>query len=147
MKTIVFDADVWLAFFNRERQKPNYSHMLTYMQEADSGKVVIVFGAHGIAELQYAKNQGVSHRDMISYLMGHPYVWVVPVDHRIGVLAAEMGHRLKLKPMDALHLAVAIEYQAESLFTWDDRFIRKCRNAQNLTVRVSVPEHPAPRMF
>ena len=74
--------------------------------------------------------------------------------HALGVLAkatvfvqtdrrveerARAFHALGLKPLDALHLASAVEAQADYFCTCDDRLLRRAQTADTLQTKVVSP--------
>jgi predicted nucleic acid-binding protein len=44
-----------------------------------------------------------------------------------------------IKPMDALHLALAIEGSVDCFCTSDDKLLKKIRNLENLTLKTASP--------
>ena len=62
----------------------------------------------------------------------------IPTDLRVEE-RAQAFHALGLKPLDALHLAAAVEMQAEYFYTCDDRLLRRARQADTLQTKVVSP--------
>ena len=52
---------------------------------------------------------------------------------------ARVLHALGIKPLDALHLASAVEAQADYFCTCDDRLLRRARRADTLQTKVVSP--------
>ena len=52
---------------------------------------------------------------------------------------ARVFHALGIKPLDALHLASAVEAQADYFCTCDDRLLRRARRADTLQTKVVSP--------
>jgi predicted nucleic acid-binding protein len=52
---------------------------------------------------------------------------------------AHAFHVLGLKPLDALHLAAAVEAQADYFCTCDDRLLRRAQTADTLQTKVVSP--------
>lgn len=62
----------------------------------------------------------------------------VQTDHRVEERARAF-HALGLKPLDALHLAAAVEAQADYFCTCDDRLLRRGQTADTLQTKVVSP--------
>ena len=52
---------------------------------------------------------------------------------------ARTFHALGIKPLDALHLASAVEAQADYFYTCDDRLLRRARTADTLQTKIVSP--------
>jgi len=48
-------------------------------------------------------------------------------------------HAMGIKPLDALHLASAVEAKADYFCTCDDRFLKRARAADTLQTKVVSP--------
>ena len=62
----------------------------------------------------------------------------VPTDRRVEERARAF-HALGLKPLDALHLAAAVEAQADYFCTCDDRLLRRGKTADTGRTKVVSP--------
>ncbi len=62
----------------------------------------------------------------------------VQTDHRVATRARTF-HALGIKPLDALHLASAVEAQADYFCTCDDRLLRRAQSADTLQTKVVSP--------
>ena len=62
----------------------------------------------------------------------------IQTDHRVAE-RARTYHALGIKPLDALHLASAVEAQADYLCTCDDRFLKRARTAHTSQTKVVSP--------
>ena len=62
----------------------------------------------------------------------------VQTDRRVEERARAF-HALGLKPLDALHLASAVEAQADYFCTCDDRLLRRAQTADTLQTKVVSP--------
>ncbi len=62
----------------------------------------------------------------------------VPTDHRIAE-HARAYHALGFKPLDALHLAAAVEAQVDYFCTCDDRLLRRAKKVDTLQTKVVSP--------
>ena len=62
----------------------------------------------------------------------------VQTDRRVEERARTF-HTLGIKPLDALHLASAVEAKADYFCTCDDRLLRRARTADTLQTKVVSP--------
>lgn len=62
----------------------------------------------------------------------------VPTDHRVEE-RTRAYHALGFKPLDALHLAAAVEAQADYFCTCDDRLLRRAKTVDTLRTKVVSP--------
>ena len=63
----------------------------------------------------------------------------VQADRRVEARAHAFHDALGIKPLDALHLASAVEAQASYFCTCDDRLLRQARRADTLQTKVVLP--------
>jgi predicted nucleic acid-binding protein len=89
----------------------------TWLLAASRGQVQIIASTAMFAEARGTGNNG--HQDLtgeqrIRLLLQEPYVTLVDVTRRIGLLARKISiERPRIKGMDALHLATAVHTESE----------------------------------
>ncbi|MDX3555170.1 type II toxin-antitoxin system VapC family toxin [Streptomyces europaeiscabiei] len=102
--------------------KHSCAEVVTWLRAAHSGKVKIIASTAMFAEARATGNgrPDPAAEKRIRDLLQEPYVALVDVTRRVGLLSRELGvERPRVKGMDALHLATAIEADAEVFLSRD----------------------------
>jgi predicted nucleic acid-binding protein len=102
--------------------KDSCAEVVTWLRAAHSGKVKIIASTAMFAEARATGNgrPDPAAEKRIRALLQEPYVALVDVTRRVGLLSRDLAvERPKVKGMDALHLATAIDASAEVFLSRD----------------------------
>lgn len=112
--------------------KHSCAEVVTWLQAAHRGQVKIIASTAMFAEARGTGNgrPDPTAEQRIRNLLQEPYVALVDVTRRVGLLSRDIAvERPRIKGMDALHLATAVEADAEVFlsrnfrdFTSGDRY-------------------------
>ncbi len=109
--------------------KDSCAEVVTWLRAAHSGKVKIIASTAMFAEARATGNGRPDHaaEQRIRTLLQEPYVALVDVTRRVGLLARDLAvERPRVKGMDALHLATAIDASADVFLSRDLKAFSTC---------------------
>ena len=150
---IYWDSCVWIGLINGESDKfPGCQYSLELAQK---GEIYILSSHFTLVEVYKTRcnepyKMLAEEKDIIfeEYFM-NSFILQAQVDRKIATLSRELlrynNPPLK-KAADAIHLATAIQYNAESLYTFDNADLmplnNKLRNANGGLLQICTPPPP-----
>ena len=110
---------------------------------AEAGPYPIYTSAATIAEVRRIRNQNEplsqAETQQIREFFQHSYILTIDVTREIAEKAQELGAEYNLTPIDAIHLATAIQCDCDVLLVWDKRFSQRFESGPVEGVRVIEP--------
>jgi predicted nucleic acid-binding protein len=118
---VYWDSCVYIDCIQQEPSR--YPELSVILNEAQSGKVILVASALVIAEVVKLKCSSEPLPDQVKRIhefLENDFIEVKSVDRGIAESAAELCREHSgLKPHDAIHLATAIRWKCQCLQTYD----------------------------
>ena len=128
------DASVYIAAFKNEAGREVSGHIL---RAAQQGRISIVASTFVMAELVYGSarpGQVKPERDdAIEETLASSRIDFIELDMDTALRARRIARQHGLKPPDAVHVATALQADADVFLTWDDHFLG--RTIQGLACR------------
>lgn len=116
---VYWDACVFIGWLKPARYTPEIQNgALTILQSAEARKVNLVTSVLTIAEVQDAIHDPIFGERFDELFLRENFNYI-NVDESIARLAQKIGHQYRIKPPDAIHIASAIDYSANCLYTLD----------------------------
>lgn len=141
-----FDSNTIVRFV--ENHVASASVVEALLKEAKAGAFTVVVCANSLVEVTRDRNRPVdpAKRAKILEFFENPYIFVRDVDQYLAESALELIYGyLWLRPMDAVHLAAAIDTNCEIFYTFDLDIIGKFNGEKGLSVaKPTVPSTPTP---
>lgn len=123
-KLIYLDSNTIISVIKSE---PGYEPVADILRLAKAGRLVIAISMVSFVEVRGTSRSepysAEKDRRALDALDG-PHVLTVELARHVALLARKLGFERGLKPYDAVHLASAIEAQADVLMTTDKKFPR-----------------------
>jgi len=124
---VCIDTSVFLAFLKAEPGR--VSQCAGLFQRAEKGEVQVITSSLTIAEVLYLNGDLLSPEDQakIDAFFNSSWLGVALVDRLVALEARKVAMQLKstvnhiIRAVDAIHVATAIRYKAQRLFTYDKR--------------------------
>lgn len=136
-----FDSDVLIRYFEGDREAAPIVQAL--LDEAQSEKWTVAVAAHSLLEVTRPKNKPVDPAKVakITSFFEQDYVHVRDLDVTLAENALRLIYGyLWLHPLDAAHLAAAIDMKCEVFYTFEDEIVERFNGEQGLAVQ--RPERP-----
>jgi predicted nucleic acid-binding protein len=122
------DASVIIAFLKGE---PGRCPIVTdILKAAEAGKLQVFTSAYTIAEVCRSPGSasfGEKESDKALTFFEYDFITLIDVDRRTGEQAHRFCVKYSLHPADAVHLASALKADCDTLWAWDDAFVKKSR--------------------
>jgi predicted nucleic acid-binding protein len=120
----VFDASVWVALLEDERDRAD--HVQRLLEQAEAGDLQVLVSTLTITEVTKGPKasdppMSVEHQETFEEFLDNPYVTLVSVDPAVARRGRDIRreHRA-LKTPDAIMIATAIVAGAGVLYTYDE---------------------------
>ncbi|HUW65686.1 MAG TPA: type II toxin-antitoxin system VapC family toxin [Spirochaetia bacterium] len=120
---VYIETSMVIAFLKGEEGRVEESKAALF--EAEKGHIRAITSALTIAEVVKVEGGVVIEESerLIDDFFVQPWLRVVMVDRRVATKARHIGRQFNLKPADAIHVATAVLYQAQYIYTYDDRIL------------------------
>ena len=113
------------------------------LRDAERGRYQIYTSTITLAEVRRIRERSVEltqdELTTVARFFRHEYIRLAAVTREIAERAQLLGAQYGILPMDAIHLATAIQLQCDVLLVWDKRFASKFQNEPIEGVRVIEP--------
>lgn len=120
------DTSVHVADIQNESGRKVSAQIL---RAAERGELTIVASTLVIAELVHASGRPAlvtpEQDEAIERRFLNGWTELVELDVNIAIRARRMARDHGLKPADAVHIATALQADADVFLSWDDHFLRK----------------------
>lgn len=152
-QSIYWDSCVWIRLINKE---PGCADCEYCIEQARGGAVQIWTSSLALAEvfktkigpgkfIQLAEVNDQAFEDFIQ----QSFVTEVQVDHDVAVKAREMCRKYSLRVNDAIHLASAVAYNIETIYTTDAKDLialsGKVLTSSGKPILICLPPAPPPK--
>ena len=118
------DASVYIAAIKNEYGREVSGHIL---QAARQDRIAIVASTFIMAELVYGSDRPgdmtPEQGNVIEEMLLSSFVRFVELNIDIAVRARRIAREHRLKPPDAVHVAIALQAEADVFVSWDDHFL------------------------
>jgi predicted nucleic acid-binding protein len=120
---VYIETSMIIAFLKGEEGRVEESKAALF--EAEKGHIRTMTSAFTIAEVVKVEGGTIVEKSekMIEDFFKQPWLRIVMVDRRVATKARRIARELSLKPADAIHVATALLYQAQYIYTYDDRIL------------------------
>ena len=113
------------------------------VKEAERGEYYLYTSTITLAEVRRIrlKDEQLSQNEMavVQDFFQHEYIRLIEVSRDVGEKAQTLGAEYGIYPMDALHLASAVEYECDVLLAWDKQFVSSFNGKPVEGIRVMEP--------
>ena len=113
------------------------------LRESEQGQYQLYTSTITLAEVRRIRERNVelteTELNTVSRFFRNEYLRVSAVTREIAEKAQILGAQYGIWPMDAIHLAAAIQLQCDVLLVWDKRFSARFQGASIQGVRVIEP--------
>ena len=142
------DSSVFFAVIKKESELCSSGLMRWQVAEhilrgAEQGRYQIYTSTITLAEVRRIRGKGVQltqdELTTVARFFRHGYITLAAVTREIAERAQILGAQHGIWPMDAIHLATAIQLQCDVLLAWDKSFSSKFQDGPIEGVRVLEP--------
>ena len=142
------DSSIFFAIIKKETELCSSGLMRWQVAErilryAERGQYQIHTSTITLAEVRRIRERSVEltqeELTTVARFFRHEYIRLAAVTREIAERAQFLGARYGILPMDAIHLATAIQLRCDVLLVWDKRFASKFRGGPIEGVRVVEP--------
>lgn len=145
---IYWDANPFCAVFNKEAER--LEDCLSVLRAAESGEVKIVTSSMTLAEVVKSRNAAKisAGKEAVLYdFFQNDFLVFVSVEWFVGNKARQIMHQHPtLKPIDAIHLAIAVRAKVSEMHTYDKALIRLSRKVGIPPLTICHPSVPEPTL-
>ena len=140
-----WDSSCFLSILNREEDAGVCEEILT---DARAGKTTIVVSP--IAQLEVVRKKGSpapvpkEQRDTIRQWFENDFIRWEAIDREVCERAQQYCWDLNLHPRDAIHLAVAVEFECDLLETLDSDLLQWDGRIPDVPIRIRKPGRAIP---
>ncbi len=118
-----WDSNLFIDFLIDKGAQPSQrsNTFLDLVAQARAGHSIILLSNIVLAEVRPKRARNGQHRELLEELLeaNRPFVQFYGVTRRIALRARDEGAKYSLSIPDAIHLATALEAQANVMFTYD----------------------------
>ena len=142
------DSSVFFALIKQERISgvggiARWEIAQRILGEAEAGRFLIFTSTATIAEVRRTRTQSepLSHTELVQVqeFFQLSFIRTVDVTRDIAEKAQILGAEYNLTPIDAIHLATAINCGCDVMLVWDKRFSQQFEHVPTQGVRVAEP--------
>ena len=113
------------------------------VKDAERGDYYLYTSTITLAEVRRIreKREQLSQNEIaiVQVFFENEYIRLVEVSREVGEKAQILGAQYGIYPMDAIHLATAIQHECDVLLVWDKRFSSRFQDAPVEGVSVKEP--------
>lgn len=142
------DSSIFFAIIKKETELCSSGLMRwqvaeRILRDAEQGQYQIYTSTITLAEVRRIRERNVQLTQdeliTVAHFFRHEYLRVSAVTREIAELAQLLGAQHGIWPMDAIHLATAIQLRCDVLMVWDKRFSARFQGASVEGVRILEP--------
>ncbi len=143
MKKRYWDSDAFIGWLAEEHDKVNECRPV--IQAAEGGKTLLITSALTLAEVLWLRGRPPippEDAETVQRFFAHEYIAVVDVDRTMAEEARKLVWSHGIAPKDAIHVATAIDVEADRMETFDGALIKKSGTVGNPPLEIGRPNEP-----